>query len=749
MKHIFFLTIILLGLFSSSVFSQTDEEIKFMVDSINKLPNDTNKVIAYNDLIWQISYFDSTNSVFCADKSIELATKLEYWTGVATAQKNLAAYYYYNAAYQEALDLYEKSLENYQKAKNKKGEAIAYRNLGNVHSQIGNWETSLSLYLESLKLRVEIGDTLGKAKTYSAIGLLFSSMQNNEDSSFVYFNRALEIFIEVDDKYNIASTYLYISSVYYFLSSKKLSVEKDTLNSIILRDSAVFYSRKCINVSSEIGIIRLEATAYETIGSCFLDEEKYDSAYFYLNKSMELRIEDNNSFGIVNSLSKMGSYYLLINDYKNAEKYLKEALELSNNLHTEQVTETILANLADLYYNTGRYKLAFDFYHEHSKLKDSLYNDSKTKEMTQLSMQYEFDKKQKMQELEQQKKDAIQDAQIKRQKLVSLFFLVGFIMMIIVAFLIFRSYRQKQKTNKLLEDKNAQISLKNTQLNQSNEEIEAQRDEIERQKEFVEKQNKEITSSINYAQRIQRALLTPFAFLEKNLEDYFILYKPRDIVSGDYFWASKIGNKLVITAADCTGHGVPGAFMSMLGISFLNQIVNQEYRNKPEKLTAADILNRMREMVVTSLGHGMEDGPQEGMDMALTIIDFENNKINFAGAYNPMLLIRDNELSIIAADRMPVGYHFIKKESDFSNKEIEYKKGDRIYMFSDGYQDQFGGPDGRKFSPKQLRELFWENHQLPMQEQRFLYENIFENWRNSPLKKFRQLDDVLILGFKL
>jgi serine phosphatase RsbU (regulator of sigma subunit) len=321
--------------------------------------------------------------------------------------------------------------------------------------------------------------------------------------------------------------------------------------------------------------------------------------------------------------------------------------------------------------------------------------------------------------------------------------------MIILVILIFRSYQQKKKNNQILQNKNEQISIKNAQLNQQNEEIEAQRDEIERQKEYLEYQNKEITSSINYAQRIQRAMLTSLEFFNKMFKDYFVLYKPRDIVSGDFYWASYVADKIVVTAVDCTGHGVPGAFMSMLGISFLNQIVNQDMKNSGN-VDAAEILNKIRELVIQTLGHGeTDDNPQEGMDMSLVVIDKNSKTINFAGAYNPLYLVRNSEIIIIDADKMPVGYHFLKKDFPFTNKYIDYQANDCLYLFSDGFADQFGGPSGKKFSPKQLREIIVKNSQLSLSEQGVFFDNIITNWIKTEQKKFKQIDDILLIGLKL
>ncbi|MCF6184899.1 MAG: SpoIIE family protein phosphatase, partial [Bacteroidales bacterium] len=214
---------------------------------------------------------------------------------------------------------------------------------------------------------------------------------------------------------------------------------------------------------------------------------------------------------------------------------------------------------------------------------------------------------------------------------------------------------------------------------------------VEKAKDKIEKQQKNIMDSIHYAGRIQEAVLPPDEFLNRILGEHFVLFRPRDIVSGDFYWATQRGDKTVIVAADCTGHGVPGAFMSMLGISFLNEIVNKE-----EILQANIILNRLRENVKKSLRQtGKENEAKDGMDIALCIIDKKEMKIQYAGAYNPLLIIRNEEISRIKADRMPIGIYLREKES-FTNNIIDIHKGDLLYIFSDGYVDQFGGETDSK-----------------------------------------------------
>lgn len=277
-------------------------------------------------------------------------------------------------------------------------------------------------------------------------------------------------------------------------------------------------------------------------------------------------------------------------------------------------------------------------------------------------------------------------------------------------------------------------------------EVVAQKDQIEKQHAIVTAQKHEITSSISYASRIQQAILPNADYLRQNTADSFILYKPRDIVSGDYYWFGKNGNKLIVAAADCTGHGVPGAFMSMLGISFMNKIINEQKTLEPN-----EILEKMRSNVIESLHQGNYAGTtKDGMDMALCVINLETLEMTFAGAYNPAVLISNNEAIEIKADRMPVGLHI--KMDQYTSESVQLKKGDCIYLFSDGYQDQMGGPDGRKFMRKNLRALLLEIHTKPFAEQQEILEKTIEEWRVNPTRpdnSIDQIDDIVIVGFAL
>lgn len=335
---------------------------------------------------------------------------------------------------------------------------------------------------------------------------------------------------------------------------------------------------------------------------------------------------------------------------------------------------------------------------------------------------------------------------LKQIKSQSDFIKLGIVVFVVLMSVIFILYVRNKEAEKIKEQ-NRIIKNKNEEILQINDELEEKQHIISEQNKLLSTQIKEITGSINYAKRIQLALLPVKDTLDANFKDNFILYRPKDIVSGDFYWFRKIDDKIIIAVADCTGHGVPGAFMSVLGMTHLSEITNKHYKN------AAIVLEILRERLIHSLERETDDVQiKDGIDIALTIIDTKEKKISFAGAYNSMLFFtpKDNqyELTEFKGDLMPVGYYFqSEKYKPFTEKVIEYKQGDRVYMFSDGYKDQFGGKNGRKITKKRFYELLKSVQEKSFVEQKIVLNNFFENWmRNS---KLGQIDDVLVVGFEL
>ncbi len=338
---------------------------------------------------------------------------------------------------------------------------------------------------------------------------------------------------------------------------------------------------------------------------------------------------------------------------------------------------------------------------------------------------------------DQLKRISLQDSKIKvqleaieKQKLVLYFVLLALLLVSILGYYIYRGYKIKKEANIRLEEKNRTISMQKDEIEKQRDLAAAQRDQIGYQKRHIE-------DSIMYAKRIQTALIPSLELFSDKLE-HFVLYKPLAIVSGDFYWVSSQTNPQVIISADCTGHGVPGAFMSMLGVTLLNEIVNGKHIIMPDQ-----IIDNLRQGIIKSLKQvADEDSIKDGMDIAVCVVDFEKNILWYAGANNPLYLVRNGELTHYRADRMPVAIHY--KMEPFTLHKIDLQKGDAFYIFSDGYADQFGGPQQKKFMSLQLRETLVTMAGKPMLQQGERLNEIFEEWRGgSP-----QIDDVTLIGIR-
>ena len=336
--------------------------------------------------------------------------------------------------------------------------------------------------------------------------------------------------------------------------------------------------------------------------------------------------------------------------------------------------------------------------------------------------------------------------EINQNRMIAIFAFGGVALVLVMFSISTRAYVRKQRDNRKLAEQKHQIEEKNEELNQQNEEIAAQRDEIEaqrdlvfNQKEQIEKIHEEISSSIDYAKRLQDSILPNTDLLKEHFQDHMVFFRPKHRVSGDFYWWTRVENKVIITAADCTGHGVPGAFMSMLGISLLREIVNKEFITQP-----GVILRRLRKEVIRSLDQKGEFGEQkDGMDLALVSIDTESNICEYAGANNSLYLVRDGELIEYKADRMPVSYY--QRMDKFTTREISLQKGDQLYMFSDGYMDQFGGEHRKKFKYREFQRHLVDHCGESMERQhKFLLDTIVE-WQGDN----EQIDDMVIVGIRI
>lgn len=499
------------------------------------------------------------------------------------------------------------------------------------------------------------------------------------------------------------------------------------------------------------------------LGLLYSEHENYDQAIAYFNKSLKINEKQNKQSDILSDLINIALAYQGMKKPGESNQALEKAISIAQELGDMAALKNCYGMMSENYDRLGKPDKSKEYFELAASLKSYIQKEeikkfeSRTKSAEAESVAKDAVLKSKNQEIEKMTKEQqltlellekqkeisiLKEHELKtqenlhkaRQRNINLIFAaVAFILILIIFFLIilFKQLKEKKKANKLLEENNKQIL--------------EQKLEIEKQRDIAKIQTKRITDSIQYAQRIQNAVLPPLHVLESLIPEHFVLFRPRDIVSGDFYWLSGKDGILIVAAVDCTGHGVPGAFMSMLGIAFLNDIVNKITFNRHIlALHANEILNQLRENVINSLHQtGKPNESKDGMDIALCVIDFEHKQMQYAGAHNPVYIIRNGEFLITDGDKMPIGI-YKNSHLSFTNHELPLEIGDQIYIFSDGYYDQFGGPNNMKLMSANFRKYLLEIHEKPMKEQKELLENYYDNWKNGK----DQVDDVLVIGFR-
>ncbi len=505
-------------------------------------------------------------------------------------------------------------------------------------------------------------------------------------------------------KKGLAITYYNLASLY----SKIFSEEK-----------MLFYYTKVAQMSKSINEKGILARSYNAIYQIHTKQKNFEKALDFYKL-----------FSALQSYISLKEKHELL--YEDKQKYVKSGMDFSTELSTSN-KENQFNNL------------------EIEKLRTEIQNE-------RLLSIYESQKNEKEMDLLKAENDLKQN-ELNKKNIILVASTTGIIALIILSFVIFKSYRTKQKDNKILTKQKNEIIIINDELKQLNEEIHTQKNEMADQRDILMKQKKDLTDSILYASRIQDAILPTTNVLDEILPDHFILYKPRDIVSGDFYWFKQIDNYIYIAVADCTGHGVPGAFMSMLGISLLNEIVHTR-EIFPPNLILCELRNRIKKSLHQT---GQIDETQDGMDIAFCMVDVEKKQLQFAGAFNALYIVRNSinnikrakvkaenhkaipetHFLILEPDHMPIGIH-PKDEVDFTNFEIPLSDGDTFYIFSDGYVSQFGGENGEKFKSRRFQDLLLKIQHESMRKQHEILEHTLVKWQANN----EQVDDILVVGVR-
>ncbi len=663
--------------------------------SLKTSAEDTAKVNILLALSEQLYMNSPIEAMQFSSEARSLANQLGYKSGQAYALKYIGLINYFQGDYVKVVRNWEQALEIFEAIEEKEGIANMLSNLGVVYNNQGNDARALELYLRSLKLAEDIRDTIRLISTFNNIGLIYSKKKSTEELALQNYLRALEL-SEIKEWYDgIGSTYLNLGELYY--NRKDYSTALDYFE----KSLAAYRQTNTVNITNALTYIGKIYVIYNDFPAAI----KYQEESYKIAEKMGARWEMAKA-----SLGLAETYYKSENNEK-AIQYNQEAKEIATELGARYEKLSALVNIAKSYASESEFENAYQSLDEAITLKDTIFSEKSQEQINNLMVKHEIENMLKENEI--LKKDIeIREIKNTKQRAVIFFLILGFVVTSFLIALLINANKQKNKANKILEEKNVLIS----------------------------EQKKEIMDSIQYAKRIQNAMLTPTEDISLILPEHFILFSPRDVVSGDFYWFTRNENKIVCIVADCTGHGVPGAFMSMLGISYLNEI----YSKKPE-ISASELLDELRKQVIQSLRQtGRMGENQDGMDMTAVIIHKEDNSIQFAGANNQLFLYRKGELFEYKPDKMPIGIHG-KNMDPFTNHVIKTEEGDAIYTFSDGFADQFGGPNGKKFMIKKFKEKLLEIHTRPMNLQKKELEKTLSEW----MAETRQVDDILVMGIRL
>jgi serine phosphatase RsbU (regulator of sigma subunit) len=722
-------------LFGQQIFAQSD--IQHLIDSVSMLSKtakeDTNKVLLLSELSYRFRNNNADTAIFFANQALTLSEKLNYQRGKGIAIHDLAAAYFFRDEYGKGLEYCNQAqelLKGTRKANEKWILGMIKNTLGRIYLAKNNFPKALAYLLEALTIREEINDKLGIAQSEYYIAMVYFNQGNNEQA-LIYHLKALKVREEENDKEGMGQSYNSIGAIYRKLQDYPKAFE---------------YHDKALQIDESLGNEYGIAYDIASIASVYNRQKNYEKTLEYHQKALAIREKIKDNQGIIYGLNRIAEVYQKLNKIKESNEFANRAFLLSQKLQVPRETQEAAIILSSNYEKLKNIPKAYEFQKIVLALKDSLFNIDKEKEIANLQSNYDLEKKQD--EIDILNRDnLIQEEALKIKELYNYLYIGGLVLLGMIATFLIRNNRKEHRVNLLLNQQKRAIDERNEELKQTNEELTATLELAENRQKEIEKKNEDITASILYAKRIQSAVLPFSEVISESLgqEQFFILYKPRDIVSGDFYWFAEIEDelnnqkKIIFAVADCTGHGVPGAFMSMIGNELLNEIVIEKNISSPDL-----ILNYLHKRIRYVLKQGQSDS-KDGMDISICVINKQNQTIEFAGANNPMYWIYDHHLNDLKADKLPIGGEERHKERIYTKHTLPLLPNSTIYLFSDGFQDQFGGAEDKKFMVKHFRNLLFSIHQEDMPTQKAILDKTIIEWIGNGT----QTDDITVVGIRM
>ncbi|MES2837631.1 MAG: tetratricopeptide repeat protein [Bacteroidota bacterium] len=740
-KRYFKLTFVFILFFAANSFAQEEDELKKLFLDLKNASADTSKIRLYNDITkYYISQRNDSANIY-NKLSLELSEKTNLYNfdahyskaNILIRKKDL------DAAYPLVLKNYEiaKNVTNY------KDIARALYHIGVYYNTKNDYNKSLNFGLLALALREQLKDTADITSSLSMVGQIYKTNYKFTDGLKYYLKSARFAELTKDSAAQY-SAYINLGTLYQNSSDN---------------DKALQFYIKALRINEVDNDENGFAICYSKLGSAYAQAGNYDSSYYYTYKAYEIHVKNNEKGGLLNSQQKLGGILFEKKEYEKSLAFLDKALEIAlerkdtlnissilsakarnyfglknydealklleyvKKIYPKNFGYLFLSNLnfrlSEIYKLNGDYTKAYEYFVLHKASLDSVAAQNDIKKQTELKLAYEFDQQQEIQRQIAHEKEIENQLVLKAEKKNQYFLMAFLALAIVIIFIAIRNYNQKRKSNFKLEKQNVQLEF---------------------QKKLVEAKNREISDSINYAKHIQTACLPDVKQLNESFTDYYLVYKPKDVVSGDFFWSAKTDSHVFLAIADCTGHGVPGAIMSMIGSMLLNEIFYVKNIHSPEK-----ILSELNRLIKLTLKQYNNPNSRDGMDIAFCVWNTQSNEVLYAGANRPLYVLSEKgELREYKASKLSVGGN-TDLHQEYELNKLYLQKGERVVLTTDGYPDQFGGDKDKKLNTKWFKEKIISVYNLNSEEQKQELTTFFENWKGTN----EQTDDVLVFSFRV
>lgn len=695
LRAFIFSVIIIPVCFAGAIFAQSNS----LIEQIKKLPAEV-RLDFIHDQVKELYKRDTAvaskelNAALVAFKS----EKKLY----ASLLSEKATLLYKSNIHDKAALLEWEALKIFQSENDFELELQSIQRLSRLYKAMNKREELLEVIFNALK-RTE-GNDLKECVLLERLGVLFKELKN-DDKAMNYLKQAEELSKQVNSTESI------------FIKSQ-LSIDKNL--GVLYRNKkdhnkALYHFNKALALAESIDNSEYKAIILNSLGVLYTETGEFHKAIKAYEESVRLKEENEKPAGVSTSLANLGMLYMRTNNVIKAEDYLLCSYNIAFPLSDRTRLMTSCSHLAELYGKLNKPLKAYPYLRKAYELRDSIYSQSIAEETARMEAIYDTEKKQKEIEFRKLQNDQLEKS-IEAKNRERNILIGGSLVLIVLLGWAINSFLGKKKANALLEDKNTLIN---------------------NQKILVEEQHKEIVDSITYAKRLQDAILPSHETVSNCFNEYFIYYKPKSIVAGDFYWMETYEDHVLIGVADCTGHGVPGAMVSLVCSNALNRSVFEFGLTDP-----GEVLNKTRELVLETFSKSSAD-VKDGMDISLVSIHKQSNEIKWAGANNPLWYIKDGVFNEVTANKQPIGKADVYKP--FTTHQIDLHKGDTVFLFSDGYADQFGGPKGKKLKYKQFQEILVSGTNKPLVETESSIESIFKSW----MGELEQVDDVCVIGIRV